>query len=387
MKKDTKSTSEDNKILEFPWKKDNKKARSYRGVILFVILVVAIWVCLFSGDSSFNYTNTVNVEPIALSTANNYDFTSYKGGYILAKDGKISCYNTNQQLQWETTSSKTSPTIKVNENYALVYYNSDNLAVVTNGEKTRKIKTSGNVLYGYVNTNGSCVLLLKESGLKNKIVVYNKNGEIIYYRDNPDKHITYALLSDDNKTLITSELITSGDSISTELVVTNVNKNEVKSTIKFENEIPGGYFLTDKRRMAVIFESSMKSFDLDGKLKWETKFENKSAFRFSYDGGIFAFVFNDDDSANTGSEAVFYNRKGKKIGSYKTDQKIRGIDIFDKTVLMTMDRQLIMVNTKGKHISTSDVTYDMKNSFLMGTKKCALIISNSRDARLVPLAK
>ncbi len=387
MKKDTKSTSKDDKILEFPWKKDIKKSRSYRSVILFFIAVIVVLLCLFSGDGSFNYTNVVNEEPITLSTANNYDFNSYKGGYLLAKDGKISCFNTNQQLQWETTSSKTSPTIKVNKDYALVYYNSDNLAVVTNGEKTRKIKTSGNVVYGYVNTRGYCVLLLEESGLKNKIVVYNKNGEIVYYRDNPDKHITYALLSDDNKTLVTSELITSGDSISTELVITNINKNEVTSGIKFENEIPGGYFLTDKRKIVVIFENRMKSYNLDGKLNWETKFDNKRVFKFAYDDGVFAFVFNDDDSANTGSEAVFYDKKGKKIGSYKTEQKIPDIDIFDKTVLLTMDRQLIMVNTKGKHIFTSNVTYDVKNSFLMGTKKCALIISNSRDARLVPLTK
>ncbi len=387
MKKDNDFANNDEKVIKFPKAQKNKKSKKtgVYFVCLLVLIAVVFLVSKACDSSNFNSTNAVNTEVISLSNANNFDFAGYSDGYVLAKDGKISCHNTNHAVQWEVTASKTAPKVVVNDDYVLTYYNDDKLAVITNGNKTTRIETPGNVQLGYVNTNGFCVLLLDEYGLKNKIVVYNKKGEMLYYRDNPDKFISHVALSDDNKTLLTTELITTESSISSELIATNIKKNESTSLAAFDSVIPGGCILTGKKDVVMVFETKMQCYSLSGRLKWETDFGNKRIFKYSYDDGIFACVFNVDDSANSGSEVVFYNKSGKRVGGFETEEKIQDIDLKSKTALLTMNRQLVLTNQKGKQISAADITYDMKKVIFMGTKKCALIISNSQDARLLPL--
>ncbi len=375
----------DEKVINFP--KNSNKNKKKKPLVLYTVLVIGFIVILSKlfGGSSFESTNSVNTETIPLASANNFDFASYKDGYILAKDGKISCYNTNQNVQWEIKGSKTVPNVKVNGDYVLTYYDNDTLAVVTNGRKTVDISTPGSAQYGYVNTNGYCALLVDEFGLKNKIVVYNKKGEMIYYRDNPDKFIAQIILSNDNKSLVTVELVTSESSISSELVVTNIKTNNEETRVAFENTMPGGCIFTDTNSILTIFDTKLQCYGLNGRLRWETKFDGKTIYEYSYDNEILACVFNTDDSAGSGSEVAFYNKRGKNIGNFTANEKIRNIDLKNKNALLTYGKRLVLTNFKGKEITQADITYDMKDSLFMGTKKCALVISASQDAKLLPL--
>lgn len=392
--KEDKKREQDDKIIKFP-KKDKKNADAdtsksqnkskvlFYAVAFLVFLVLII--CNFAIDSTFDSTTAVNTETISLSNVNNYDFASYKDGYVLAKDGKISCYNTNQSIQWEVAGSKTTPKIAVNGNYVLTYYADDAVAVVTDGDDTVKIATSGNVQHGYVNDNGYCAFLVDEFGLKNKIVVYNKKGEMIYYRNNPDKFIPQVILSDDNKTLVTLELMTNDSSVSSCLVVTDVKKNKEISKVVFDNSVPGGCVFFDSNTILTIFDSKLLSYDTDGKCNWEISFDEKTLYKYSYSDGIIACVFNTDDSVSTGSEVVFYNERGKTNGKFNTEEKVQKIEYKDKNALLTYGKKLVLTNLKGKELAQADITYDMKEVYLMGTKKCALIGSNSQTAKLLPL--
>jgi len=377
------------KIIEFPKSSVEASEHQYQRhhnfavYFTFAVLVIVILFFAINIDSSFESTNSVNEDVITLTGANNYNFASYKEGYLLALDGKISCYNTNQELQWETMGSKTAPMIKVNKDYVLTYYNNDKLAVVTNGKKEYRLKTSGNVLYGYVNKNGYSVLFIEESGLKNKIVVYNNSGEMLYYRDNPGKQITYAMLSDDNYSLLTIELATNKDKISSELIVTNIKKNKTVAKENFDGLIPGGAVMTSSKEAAIIFDNKILFYSLNGKLKHQTDFEGKRLRKFSYDDGFFGFIFNEDDSSNTGSKIVFYNYKGKRIGEYQTASKAKDIDISSGRALLTLERELQIVTAKGKFISSATMNYDMKDSIFISNSRCALTISSSQEARLM----
>ncbi len=376
------------KIIEFPKTSSVSENRNYRkpqrfvAYFAFAVFLVMVLFLAVNSDSSFKSTNAINSDTITLSGANNFNFASYKEGYVLAKDGKISCYNTNQELQWETTGSKTTPAVKISDKYVLTYYNDDKLAVVTDGKKERKINTTGNVKYGYVNKNGYTVLFLEESGLKNKITVYNNVGDMLYYRDNPNKQITYAMLSNDNQSLITIELITTGENISSELVITNIKKNKTNAKINFEGLVPGGAVMVGTKEAAIIFENKVLFYSLGGKLKRQITFEGDRIYRFAYDNDIFAFIFNEDDSSNTGSKIVFYNLHGKKTGEYQTSSKARDIHLSSGKALLTLERELAIITSKGKFISSATMNYDMKDTVFISNANCALTISSAQEARL-----
>lgn len=393
MKDETRQEQEE-KIIEFP-KTDKKhterqnsnkqnKSRFFVFATILVVVIVII-ICNFTIDSTFNSTNSVNTETISLSNANNYDFASYKDGYVLAKDGKISCYNTNQSVQWEITGSKTTPKVTVNEDFVLTYYEDDALAVVTDGDNTININTPGNVQYGFVNSNGYSAFLVDEYGLKNKLVVYNEKGKMIYYRNNPDKFIPQIILSDDNKSLATLELITNDSSISSCLVVTDIKTNKEISKIVFDSSVPGGCIFVDSKTILTVFDSKLISHSTNGKQNWEVTFAGKTLYKYSYNDEVIACVFNTDDSGTSGSEVVFYDDQGKNRGEFITTEKIQKIEYKENSVLLTYSKKLVLTNLKGKESSQADITYDMKEVHLMGTKKCALIVSNSQTAKLLPL--
>ena len=133
--------------------------------------IFACIIIVLTKDNSFTSTHNVNTTTISLNSANNFDISPYKEGYMIARDGRIAAYNTNQELQWEVVGSKTIPTIKTNGKYSLTYYNEDTLAVVANGKAKTNIKTKGKVGYGHINKKRSSVLFIEESSLLSLIVI------------------------------------------------------------------------------------------------------------------------------------------------------------------------------------------------------------------------
>ncbi len=391
MKNNNDSTNLDN-ILNFPKAKIKDKEENenpvqipYKNIFLYGVLIVfLIALILFAtNDSSFNATNAVNTEPISLGSANNYALEAYREGYILAKDGRVSCYNTNQELQWEHSVSKTAPTIKTNDKYCLVYYNEDQIVLVTNGKRTRKLKTNANVIYGQVNKNGYCVLFLEEAGLKNKIVVYDNDGEIIYSRQNSDTHIPSAIICDDNHTLLTFEL--NPKESTTVVKCADIRKsNKILTEIKYKDSVIGGCFFYRNSDFVVISENSIDSYSTKGHKNWSIDCTNTRISKFDYnDSNIFGVVYSMDDSANSSSEVAFYKTNGKKLSSYKSDKKIYDIDLCDKSALLRAERELVVINTKGKLLSSLNLPFDIRNSIFMANQKCAMIVSNSEEAKFV----
>lgn len=365
---------------------EKKSAAAKKMISLAVLALLLLGMLIFIlNDTTFEATNQVNLNTIALSGASNYDYASYLGGYIIAKDGKISCYNTLQKLQWEFKGSKTQPTVKTNGQYCLVYYNDDRLAVVTNGKNTNHIKTDGNVTYGYVNKNGYCVLFTLESGLKNKISVFNKKGEEIYFRQNADTHIPWAILSDDNTTLLTIELNPSKNRIPSTVHLFDINEsNKEISSFPIKDSTIAGCFFYNKTNFVVVQDDKMESYTVKGKKNWSVDYNKKTLSKFSYNNdGIICLLFNKDASAGSSSEVDFYKTSGGKISAYTSDKHIYDADMCEKTAVLRLDRQFLTVNSKSKLISSTDVSYDIKDSVVMGNKKCVFVLTTSEDAVLV----
>ena len=351
-----------------------------------LILCLGLIIYLVARDTSFEATNTVNETPIILSDANNFYLEKYREGFILAKDGKISCFNTNHELQWEYSGSKTAPTVVTNDKYCLVYYNEDKKAVITNGNDCFTIKSTGNVMYGNINSNGYSVLFAEETGLNNKIVVYDDDGEQIYLRQNADRFIPYACVSDNNYSLITLEISQSDSGLTTEICVVDITESQNNKTIiSLGNNTINGIFMYDDDEFAVIKENSIEAYDIDGKRQWSTSI-NQQIYKYAYNGDdIFAVILNEDDSATSGSQIKFFETDGSEISVYKTEKKIYNIDICDKTAVLNADRELIAINTKGKFISSKKLLYDIKDALFINNKKCSLVLTNSEEMKLIPI--
>ena len=334
---------------------------------------------------SFVSTDAVNADTISILSTENYCFSAYKEGYIFAKDGKISCFNTNQQLQWEVKSSKTAPTVVSNENYVLTYYKKDKLAVVTNGIKTRKISTDGNVIFGSVNKNGYVTLLIEEDGFKCQLAVYDKKGKLKYKWHNSEKYITSAYLSDNNKTLVVTELNLHDTGVVSNILIGDIRKELKFDEISLNDDVICDLKFISKNKFIVVLDSKTVCYSTKKHKKWEIDYSSENLYTYDIsDTNYISLVFGKDDSALSDSCVWIYNGKGKRIGVYESDKRIYKVDMQNKTSLIAYDREFEIINSNGKVISDAMLNVDIHDSIFIGNRRCALILSGSGASLIKP---
>lgn len=386
--------TKENNIINFPDSTENnaakfshkhKKNNNLALIILIFAFFLIIGIIFLFSDSTFNATNSVNSDPISILSTANYSFADYKEGYIFAKDGKISCYNTDQKLQWEIGGSKTAPTVVTNGKYALTYYTKDTLAVVTNGKRIKKITTDGNVAFASVNGNGYTTFIVNEDGFKSQIAVYDNKGDLKFKWHNSDKYITSAYLSNDNKTLIASEVRLVDSGVESQILISNIKKkNDFKEFNLKDSVICNLHFIAKNKFLAVLDNKTI-CYTTDMKEKWQIDYSSENLYTYDISNtNHLAFVFGKDDSVHSESYVNIYNTSGKKIGSYTSDKRINKIDMQGKTLLISYDRDFEIINGNGKVIAGSELNYDIHNSIFIGNKKCALILSGSAATLVKP---
>lgn len=359
-------------------KRSNKNYSRFSLVIILLIFFLIVGIFAMIDDTSFNSTDIVNTDSISILSTENYCFSDYKEGYVFAKDGKISCFNTKQELQWEIDSSKTAPTVVTNDNYVLTYYKKDKLAVVTNGSKTRKINTDGNVIYGSVNKNGHVVLLIEEDGFKSQLAVYDDKGRLKLKWHNSDKYITSALLSDNNKTLIASEVRLLDSGVTSNILIADIRKELAFEEINLNDSVISELKFTAKNKFLAILDNKTVCYTTRKNEKWQIDYSGENLYTYDISNtNHIAFVFGKDDSALSNSIVHIYNENGKKIGSYTSDKRIYKIDMQKNTSLVTYDRNFEIINSSGKPVSETQLNIDIHDSIFIGNKKCALILSGS----------
>lgn len=357
----------------------NAKKRYIKYILLCfsVIIIIAAFFAINSGKDNFKNTDEVNRTAIDTLSSENYAFSAYREGYIYAKDGKISCYNTNQEMQWEINGSKTEPKIAVNEEYALIYYPNDALAVVTDGSKTKSIKTDGNVVYGTVNKNGYAALIVEEDGFKNQIAVYNASGKSLYKWHNSDEYITAVQFSDNNKYLVASGVGFDEKKVGAEAFVFDITTKDSAKKVALGDSVICDMKFISKNDFIVILDNKTVCYNIGQKEKWSIDYDGKNLCTYDIsDIGSVALVFG-DDSAMSGSEIMFYNRRGTLKGKCKTDSKVSQINMQGSTALAICDRELAVLNSKGKKIYSQELNYDVRKSYFLGDKKTALTIAGS----------
>lgn len=377
--------TKENNIINFPDNNKTKKKNFSKFYILILIILIVIIVSFFNGKKSFVSTDAVNADTISILSTENYCFSAYKEGYIFAKDGKISCFNTNQQLQWEVKSSKTAPTVVSNENYVLTYYKKDKLAVVTNGIKTRKISTDGNVIFGSVNKNGYVTLLIEEDGFKCQLAVYDKKGKLKYKWHNSEKYITSAYLSDNNKTLVVTELNLHDTGVVSNILIGDIRKELKFDEISLNDDVICDLKFISKNKFIVVLDSKTVCYSTKKHKKWEIDYSSENLYTYDIsDTNYISLVFGKDDSALSDSCVWIYNGKGKRTGMYESDKRIYKVDMQNKTSLIAYDREFEIINSNGKVISDAMLNVDIHDSIFIGNRRCALILSGSGASLIKP---
>ncbi len=368
-------------------KKSAKKNKNYGRTILFSVLAAVFILIVFGifGDSGFKSTDAVNTEPISVLSTANYSFADYKTGFVFAHDGKVSCYNTNLELQWETDGSKTAPTVKTNGKYALTYYIDDKVAVLSDGSSNKKIKTDGKVISASLNDNGYSTIIVKEDGFKNQVAVYDTDGNAVFKWHNSDRYIISSYLSNDNRMLVSGEVVMKDNRVTSNVLVIDTRKDLKINEISFDESAICDIHFVSKNRFIVVCDDKTACYNTKLSEKWLIDYSKKNLYTYDIsDNDTLALVFGKDDSLLSSSDIEYYNTKGRKIGNFKSESRIDGIDMQGNYSLITYNRRLAVVNSKGKELSSKELNYDIRKCIFMGNRRCALVISGASASLVKP---
>lgn len=385
-----KHMNESDNVLEFPTNKNEfkeKKIRkagyhkkNYTSIIILaviVLLTISAFVVRENGSNIDNEAGDVNQNVIDNINGEGYAFEAYRDGYIYARNGKITFYNTNREAQWEVSGSKTSPKLTVSDEYVLAYYPNDKFVILTDGEYTKKIKTDGGVSYAHVNKHGYCALIVEENGFKNQVAVYDDSGKSLYKWHNSDEYVTAVQISDNNKHMIASAVDLDDNKVGTKVLIFDITKRKDAEVVRFSDAVICSVQFISKKDFIVILDNETVCCNINKKMNWTIDYKGKNLCTYDVNNiGNTALVFG-DDSAMTGSEVLFYNSRGKLKGESKTDTKVSQIDMQGSTALAVCEREFRILNSKGKLLHSQKLGYDARWSYFLGDKKTALAIAGS----------
>lgn len=366
-------------------KRNAKKNRIIIGVILFLVVSIAFTLYmnkdnpllynLFSGFG-FNMSNSVAV--IEFDKTEDYAISEFDGNAVVARNTSVFCVDSNMNTRWTTQQNNSAPVIKTSGEYVLTYsFDADN-AMLTKDGKSIELTTGNFVIGGSVNKNGYCALITREKGYKAQVIVYSPDGEVLYKWHSADNYIIDVDVSYDNRTLAVATADFSTNAASGGLMLFNFSQEKPYAGQIMENNIIMQVQFIDKDSLLVVGDVGTAVFSSLGEKKAEYLYGGKKLS--NYDIGTdysLVLALNQGDSVMNDTEIKLLNKDLKEKGSYTVGGSVLCIDSVREKTLIAAERNLILLNNRGKEIKNIDVNRDIKSAVLFGNGKSAIIASGS----------
>lgn len=370
---------------EIEKRKKKRHAKKNRMSLIIVLLLVVSVSCtlyinmenpLLSGIfSNFGISNNAG-ENIEFEKTENYAISAFDDDVIVARSTLVSCINHNLGAKWSVEQKNPMPVIKTDGKYVLTYSFDVADAIITKDGKSQNIVTQTPVIGGSVNKNGYFAIVTREKGYKACVTVYSPKCEVIYKWHSADNYIIDVDVSYDNKCLAVATADFSTDVASGGLMFFNFSQEKPYAGQILENNIVMDIEFIGKNSLLAVGDIAVNVFGGDGEKKKEFLFEDKKLTNYhigTEDNVVLALA--EGDSVLTDSQIVILNNDLKQRGQYTVKGAVTSLDFVSDRVLLSADRNLILLNSKGKELKTVNLNKDIKKAVLFGNKKEALVAS------------
>lgn len=307
-----------------------------------------------------------------------YAIADFDGNAVVVRNSQITSVNSDMASQWTVERNNTFPVVKTNGKYLLNYsFDAENAAVIKNGNVTELV-TGNNVIGGSINENGYSAVITREKGYRAQVIVFSPEGEVMYKWHSADNHITDAVVSPDNKTLVTATVDFSTNSASGGLMFFNFSQDKPYAGQILENNIIMQLQFTGKNSLLVLGDTGVALYDILGAKKEEYSYDSKKLTNFDIsESGNVVVALSESDSAITETDVKILSKNLKEKGVYKASGAVTCVNALDSDIILVCDRTLSVISNRGNEIKKLDVNKDVKRAVLFENGKEALIASGS----------
>lgn len=377
--------------LDKPQASDRKKKRKAKknrliiGVILFLIVSIMFSLymnkdnpLLYNLFSGFGFNMSNNTTVIEFDKTEDFAISEFDGNAVVARNTSVFCVDRNMNTRWTAQQNNSAPVIKTNGKYVLTYsFDVDNAMLTKDGDSMELI-TGFNVIGGSVNKNGYCALVTREKGYKAQVIVYSPDGEVLYKWHSADNYIIDVDVSPDNRTLAVATADFSTNTASGGLMFFNFSQEKPYAGQILENNIIMQVQFIDKDSLLVVGDIGTTVFNSLGEKETEYSYDGKKLT--NYDIGTdysLVLALNQGDSVMNDTEIKILNKDLKEKGSYIVGGSVMCIDSVRGKTLIAAERNLILLNNRGKEIKNLDINRDIKEAVLFGNGESVLVSSGS----------
>ncbi len=375
-------------------KEKRVRRRRRRTVFLLLAVVVCVSVAYLVTSNQFvrgllyhdlNRKGAVNI-PVDGSFITDYQV--FDGHVLSCSKNGVKAYSLNGSADWETTMSNLStqmlsfgnPVLRTGKDHCLVYdKGGKDLLKFQHRSVSSLISTDQPILFAKLFDNGYIAVVTEDSGSKEQVGIYDKNGQQIFIWHSGEENILDAALSSNGQTLVISALDTGDGKLMNHLMFFNLSQPEPYAGASKENVLMTNLkFYHGNKNIVAISDTGVLHFNQKGDTIHSYDFGGRELSAFQYlNGGEVALVFN--SNYENKYRIVIVDEQGREKGVYITDQKIGNLAFDGRNIIANVTKGFHVVSLRGKELRRQEIPKDIQRVLSAGRGKIVLVGTTEID--------
>lgn len=320
---------------------------------------------------------------MGLQAGGNYEIHTFQKNILLCNNQGIKAMNQKGDDLWSVPVALSAPLIETRGDYVLAadLGGKHQAVLIRDGETVQEFPITKDIISAKVNKKGTVAIATAADGYKGSVVVLDKKGQELFRWNSGDGYIMDLDLSDNGHYLAVAQLSDSGSQADAKIQFIDLYQKKVVQTAERPGTVIGEIRFSGKKLLTVS-DTELCGFSGGGRLLFEVSFAGKRPGKYDISGDkILAFSAYD----HLGNAVLeLYNLRGKLVGSYMADSPITTLDVYEDTVVIARQRDILQLKRNGKKTKRVTCNHDVKEVGIFGSGEMC-IAAGSTEADLIRL--
>lgn len=324
--------------------------------------------------------------PVDGSFVTEYDVFSQH--VISCSKNGVKAYDLNGNPAWETAMSNVTtqmisfhtPILRAGKNHCIVYDRGGRSILKFQQRSVSPLLTTDyNIVFAKLFDNGYIAAVTEDSGSKEQVKIYDKNGQEIFIWHSGESNVLDAALSANGQGLVISALDITEGKLNSYLTFFHINQPEPYARSAKENMLLTNLkYDNGNKNIVGISDTGVFHFNEKGETVSGYDFGGRELSAFQYlDGGEVALVFNSNYESKY--RIVIVDEKGTEKGVYVSDQEIGNLSFDGRNLLANVKKGFHVVSRNGKELRRQEISKDIKKVLFGGKGKIVLVGTTEID--------
>ena len=310
--------------------------------------------------------------PVALNSASNYKFANVNSKVVSVSETMYRGYDKKGKLLWEIPIQMQNPQVTVRGSYVLISeIGAKKIQLYKEKNKIFESKCQENIIGADLSKNGDVVAVTEKKYYKGQVVVFNKEGELIFAWGSGSYNILDAAISADRRVAIS--LLNTDTGADSYVLCLDVNGKEKYKTDTFKNSIIFDVEFNGENLNAIADDKCI-GISLNGKTSWEHSYDGKTITNYDLAANGSKLILLEDGGVG---EIIVISAKGKRYDPIKTGTIPDSVSIKSDYIAYNNGRDVIVCDFKGKAIRRASCSADIKQIHAIERDKIFCVYSSS----------